>query len=162
MNKFKKNLNYLKQRNSGMFDFKKNVLNTINELKEKNYTYNNNKKFSLIYLMSILLVLSFFIKGENTTSSLLSEIDRESSGIQKRVINRDINKSKYANGPRWQHYYDRKLRIMDVGPNLTCTTKAVAKDQILLPLSEEFLIPCFGKVCQVAKVSKLRRCVYSK
>ena len=96
MNKFKKNLDYLKQRNSGMFDFKKNVLNTINELKEKNYTYNNNKKFSLIYLMSILLVLSFFIKGENTTSSLLSEIDRESSGIQKRVINRDINKSKYA------------------------------------------------------------------
>ena len=162
MNKFEKILDYLKQRNSGIFDFKKNVSNTIDELKDKNYTLNNNKKFSLIYFMSILLVLSFFIKGEDTTQNLISEIGEQSSGQQKRVINRDINKSKYANGPKWQHYYDRKLRIMDVGPNLTCTTAAVAKDQILLPLSEEFLIPCFGKVCQVAKVSKLRRCVYSK
>lgn len=162
MNKFEKILDYLKQRNSGIFDFRKNVSNTIDELKDKNYTLNNNKKFSLIYCISILLVLSFFIKGEDTTQNLISEIGKQSPGQQKRVINRDINKSKYANGPKWQHYYDRKLRIMDVGPNLTCTTTAVAKDQILLPLSEEFLIPCFGKVCQVAKVSKLRRCVYSK
>ena len=162
MNKFEKILDYLKQRNSGIFDFRKNVSNTIDELKDKNYTLNNNKKFSLIYFMSILLVLSFFIKGEDTTQNLISEIGEQSPAQQKRVINRDINKSKYANGPKWQHYYDRKIRIMDVGPNLTCTTVAVAKDQILLPLSEEFLIPCFGKVCEVAKVSKLRRCVYSK
>ena len=162
MNKFEKNIDYLKQRNSGIFDFKSNVLNTVDELKEKNYAFNNNKKFSLIYLMSMLLVLSFFINGEDTTQNLISEIDKQSSVKQKRVINRDISKSKYANGPKWQHYYDRKLRIMDVGPNLTCTTTAVAKDQIFLPLSEEFLIPCFGKVCQVAKLSKLRRCVYSK
>ena len=162
MNKIEKILDYLKQRNSGIFDFKKNLSNTIDELKDKNYILNSNKRFSLIYFMSILLVLSFFIKGEETTQNLISEIGEQSSGQQKRVINRDINKSKYANGPKWQHYYDRKLRIMDVGPNLTCTTTAVAKDQIFLPLSEEFLIPCFGKVCQVAKISKLRRCVYSK
>ena len=162
MNKLEKNLDYLKQRNSGIFDFKGNVINTINELKEKNYAYNNNKKFSLIYLMTILLMLSFFVKGEDISQNLVSEINEQSSQVQKRVINRDINKSKYANGPKWQHYYDRKLRIMDVGPNLACTTSAVAKDQIFLPLSEEFLIPCFGKVCQAAKLSKLRRCVYSK
>ncbi len=162
MNKFEKNLDYLKQRNSGIFDFKRNILITIDDLKEKNYAFNSNKKFSLIYLLSILLVLSFFAKSKDTTPSLMSEIDKKSSGTQKRAINRDVNKSKYANGPKWQHYYDRKLRIMDVGPNLTCTKTAVAKDQILLPLSEEFLIPCFGKVCQVAKISTLRRCVYSE
>ena len=35
MNKIEKILDYLKQRNSGIFDFKKNVSNTIDELKDK-------------------------------------------------------------------------------------------------------------------------------
>ena len=63
MNKLKEILNFLKKRNSKIFQFKKNIELTISEIKKKDFSLSESKKFSLIYVGTVFLVLSLFSGG---------------------------------------------------------------------------------------------------
>lgn len=63
MNKLKEILNFLKKRNSKIFQFKKNIELTISEIKKKDFSLSESKKFSLIYVGAVFLVLSLFSGG---------------------------------------------------------------------------------------------------
>ena len=49
MSKLKEIINFLKKRNSKIFQLKKNIKLTISEIKKKDFSFSESKKFSLIY-----------------------------------------------------------------------------------------------------------------
>ena len=63
MSKLKEIINFLKKRNSKIFQFKKNIELTISEIKKKDFSFSESKKFSLIYVGAVFLVLSLFSGG---------------------------------------------------------------------------------------------------
>ena len=63
MSKLKEIINFLKKRNSKIFQLKKNIELTISEIKKKDFSFSESKKFSLIYVGAVFLVLSLFSGG---------------------------------------------------------------------------------------------------
>ena len=63
MSKLKEIINFLKKRNSKIFQFKKNIELTISEIKKKDFSFSESKKFSLIYVGAVFLFLSLFTGG---------------------------------------------------------------------------------------------------
>jgi len=72
-------------------NFSENISNTISELKDKNYNFSNYKKFSLSYLLILILVFSFLIPGESskvTTNINTNKITTKTNKISssKKVV----------------------------------------------------------------------------
>mgnify|MGYP001194662710 FL=1 len=63
MSKLKEIINFLKKRNSKIFQLKKNIELTISEIKKKDFSFSESKKFTLIYVGAVFLVLSLFSGG---------------------------------------------------------------------------------------------------
>ena len=63
MSNFKNIISFLKSRNSKIFQFKNNIQLTISEIKKKDFSFSESKKFSLIYLGAAFLILSLFSGG---------------------------------------------------------------------------------------------------
>ena len=60
MSKIKETLNFLKKRNIKLLALKDNIQITINELKKKDFSFSESKKFTLIYVGVVFLIFSLF------------------------------------------------------------------------------------------------------
>ena len=60
MSKIKETLNFLKKRNVKLLALKDNIQVTINELKKKDFSFSESKKFTLIYVGVVFLIFSLF------------------------------------------------------------------------------------------------------
>ncbi|MEL0177322.1 MAG: hypothetical protein VW810_03385 [Pelagibacteraceae bacterium] len=60
MSKIKETLNFLKKRNIKLLAFKDNIQIKNNELKNKDFSFSESKKFTLIYVGVVFLIFSLF------------------------------------------------------------------------------------------------------
>ena len=73
MDKFQNLLKFLKDRNSKFLDIKNNILNSTNEIKKKDFSFSEAKRYSSIYVV-LLIFLTSLISGEKKVEKNYIEV----------------------------------------------------------------------------------------
>lgn len=69
-------------------NFSLNISNTISELKNKNYSFSAYKKFSLSYLLILILALSFLLPNGN--NKIITNKTNTSKPAQKVIVKKTL------------------------------------------------------------------------